>query len=63
MNSSMVKPEKFDHLHIVYHYIISFSREKRCETCDLRYMFFTFFGPLGVCYCTYIVEANIIVEA
>ena len=57
----MVKPETFDHLHIVYHYIISLLNRKKMRDMRFKIMFFTFFGPLGVCYCTYIVEANIII--
>ena len=28
MNSNMVKPDKFDHLHLVYHFTVSFKRIK-----------------------------------
>ena len=28
MNSDMVKPDKFDHLHLVYHFTVSFKRIK-----------------------------------
>ena len=33
VNSNMVKPEKFDHLHLVYHFIVLLTLTKR--TCNI----------------------------
>ena len=35
MNSNMVKPEKFDHLCLVYHFKISLKERKRVVGYDL----------------------------
>ena len=38
MNSNMVKPEKFDYLHLVYHYTIPLIQKLNCFFVDfLRY--------------------------
>ena len=31
MNSNIVKPEKFDHLHLVYHFTVPGLRHKRVK--------------------------------